>query len=538
MGFFGILEDKALPHVPGTVILNEELAQSESITAALRHGKGRNAHVVLAPQPSEDPNDPLNWSSAKKLVIISVLGLGVMLSASAVSGLLNAALFNLATELNVPFGDITIISGYQLLVAGATGPFFSALGRKYGKRPAFVLSTIMSLLGSIVGSTTRSYSGLLAARIIQGFGIAAYESLVISVIGDLYFVHQRGMYMSIIQFLLGAISNFAGVVCGAVTTKLGWPYLFHLLDAAIGFQLLLLVFFCPETAYIRDQRYNTDAIARDDLKGLSVVEQRYTEHVERTKEGSSTPIEASETHASTAISVRQKKTLFQEMAIFTGTYSDENFLQLVIAPFAVCMNVAVLWIVVISGGLTAFCVAQAFVLAQVFSVPPYNLNAAGVGCLSLGPFAGGVVASLFLGIVLDPLIKWFSAKNKGIYEPEYRLVIMFGALLSGGGLIGWGSMLENEIGVYACATVHGVVLFGVTCAAISTAAYGLDSYRDMSNEIFIAAMVFKNFLFYGFSYFVNNWTAVKGTGEVFGVFGGVALAMTLTTIPMFIFGKR
>lgn len=49
MGFFGILEDHKLPHVPGTVILNEQSAHSEDVTAGLKHGTGRNSHIVLVP---------------------------------------------------------------------------------------------------------------------------------------------------------------------------------------------------------------------------------------------------------------------------------------------------------------------------------------------------------------------------------------------------------------------------------------------------------------------------------------------------------
>lgn len=538
MGFFGILEDKHLPHVPGTVILNEEYAHSELLTAGLRHGKGKNAHVVLAPQPSEDPNDPLNWSSMKKLTIMLIVGFGTILNAATVSGLLNAALFTLSLDFGVSIGSITIISGYQLLVAGATGPFVSALSRKYGKRPVFLFSSLMALIGSICGSVTTGYNGLLAARILQGFGISAYESLVIAVVGDLYFVHQRGLYMSAVQFLLGAISNFSSVGCGAVAAKLGWKYLFHLLVACLGFNLILLLLFCPETSYIRDQRYNIDETADDDLKGLSEAERRHVECSQRSKEASASDLAPTETHTSIIVTVRPPKTLVQEMAIFTGVYSDENLLQLVIAPFAVCSNLAIFWIVVVSGVVTATYVAQAFVLAQIFSFPPYNLDASGIGYLSLGPFIGGVIGSIVLGFVSDPIIKLFSARNKGVYEPEYRLFAMLGGLLSGGALMAWGYMLQQKANLYACATVHGIVLFGIICVTISTSAYALDAYRDMSNEIFIAGMVFKNFLFYGFSYFVNDWTATSGPAEVFYVFGGIVFALTLSTVPLYIWGKR
>ena len=60
MGAGFILEDNHLPRVPGSIILEEEQAHSENVTGNLKHGTGKNSHIVLTPQPSNDPNDPLN----------------------------------------------------------------------------------------------------------------------------------------------------------------------------------------------------------------------------------------------------------------------------------------------------------------------------------------------------------------------------------------------------------------------------------------------------------------------------------------------
>jgi hypothetical protein len=73
--------DKKLDHVPGTVLLNDEAAHVESVTQGLKHGKGKDSHIVLSPQPSADPNDPLNWSPWKKELITIILCLGAMLNA-------------------------------------------------------------------------------------------------------------------------------------------------------------------------------------------------------------------------------------------------------------------------------------------------------------------------------------------------------------------------------------------------------------------------------------------------------------------------
>lgn len=77
----GILEPKTTTHVPGTVLLDQHAAHSEAVTARLKHGTGQNAHIVLAPQPSEDPNDPLNWSSQKKLRVLLITIYGVIIHA-------------------------------------------------------------------------------------------------------------------------------------------------------------------------------------------------------------------------------------------------------------------------------------------------------------------------------------------------------------------------------------------------------------------------------------------------------------------------
>jgi hypothetical protein len=49
----GILEPLVGGNVPGTVLLDQNAAHSEETTNRLRHGTGKNAHIVLAPQPFE-----------------------------------------------------------------------------------------------------------------------------------------------------------------------------------------------------------------------------------------------------------------------------------------------------------------------------------------------------------------------------------------------------------------------------------------------------------------------------------------------------
>lgn len=523
MGAGFILEDNHLPRVPGTIILEEEQAHSENVTGNLKHGTGKNSHIVLTPQPSNDPNDPLNWSTARKMSIMLITGFGTILYGSTFGPLLNSSIIVVSLDLNVSITDVTLLSGYQILVVGCTAPFVSALSRKFGKRGLFVLSAISAVIGNIIGSTSKDYNQLLAARIIQGLSVSTYESLLLVVIGDLFFVHERGIYMSIVSFLLAAISNLASVVTGPITTNLGWKYLFHIFVAISAFHTILQTLFVPETTYVRAKKYEIDELATG-------YEEADLEKAPRTQE-----LENTVTRQSV---VPAKKTFLQNMKLFDGTYSDENFLQLVIAPFAVCSNLSVLYIVIVQGWFVCLFVAIAFVIAQIFGLPPYLLSPSGIGYLSLGPFVGGVIALLLFGAITDPLIMFMTRRNKGVYEPEYRLIIGALGVVSGAGLFGYGYVTQNAGSPYVAATLHGLVLFGVMAELVSTSAYALDAYRDMSNEIFIMGMLVKNFLLYAFTYFINDWLARSGPQEVFFVFGGTGFGIMVGMPIMYVFGKK
>lgn len=162
----------------------------------------------------------------------------------------------------------------------------------------------------------------------------------------------------------------------------GWPYLFHILDACLGFQLLLVFFFVPETAYERDVSLDIDQNVDDSYEEKAAVEK--LEHSEEMTRTSSRPAPL------------PKKTFVQSLAIFTGTHSDENMFALLLAPLAVNLNLGALWMVVVTGMLSSFYVSQSFVAAQIFAFPPYLLNAAGVGYMFVGPFLGGLLGTIIL----------------------------------------------------------------------------------------------------------------------------------------------
>ncbi|KGO61942.1 Major facilitator superfamily domain, general substrate transporter [Penicillium expansum] len=269
--------------------------------------------------------------------------------------------------------DVTMLTAYQLLACACYGPIGSALAHKYGKRPQFIFASVMGFVGTLVCCTTGdNYGVLLAGRIIQGFGSAVFESLTVAVMGDMFFVHERSLRTGLLVMTWTCIISLVSILGGVIAEGLGWRYVFiiHLPFTVVG--LLSVFFFLPETQWKGSRSHiSSEAADQAEDKEMASVSHGHEENLSE----SSLP--------------EAKKTFMQEIAIFSGTHTDANLLRLVFAPFAVIINPAVIWSIAVGGACIGFYVAISYILAQIWTPPPYNLNAHQNGTFYVGALIGG-----------------------------------------------------------------------------------------------------------------------------------------------------
>lgn len=105
---FGILDDRSTTcsrnRSPGGE-QTQEAIQMQGLRN-LRHSTGKDADIVLAPQPSDDPSDPFNWSIAKTILTVAILILGAFLMSSCFGRhLLSAGIVVIAVDLQNSMED-------------------------------------------------------------------------------------------------------------------------------------------------------------------------------------------------------------------------------------------------------------------------------------------------------------------------------------------------------------------------------------------------------------------------------------------------
>jgi hypothetical protein len=198
----GVLEPSRSDQVPGTSSVYDDVSRPVAAGSSLKYDRNGPVPIILVPQPSNDPNDPLNWSIRKRDSIILILSL-VSVIASTLSPLLAANTVTLSLLLDRNFEQTALLTGYHLLAVGLAGFLFIATARVWGKRHLYLLGLILIIVSSAWGGASgTNYNSLLWARIIQGIGLAPFEALVNDSVGDLYFVHERGLRMALSNLAL------------------------------------------------------------------------------------------------------------------------------------------------------------------------------------------------------------------------------------------------------------------------------------------------------------------------------------------------
>ena len=80
-----------------------------------------------------------------------------------------------------------------------------------------------------------NFTGMVAARTVQGVAVTPIEMILNASVGDLWYVHQRGTRIGVLTLGIVVSFSLSGVISGHVITGLGWRWCFWLLVIGITF---------------------------------------------------------------------------------------------------------------------------------------------------------------------------------------------------------------------------------------------------------------------------------------------------------------
>ncbi|KAK8105573.1 MFS general substrate transporter [Apiospora kogelbergensis] len=508
--------------LPGTEVVfkeNGELAEEE---------------LVLVPHPSNNFDDPLNWSTTWKTIIIANQFLFVFISImtplaiAPMTQIFEAEFHKTLPQVNMLFGAAAITLGYaNFLIVPAANVF--------GRRPVIIICGLICILANIWQGLVTSYSSFIGARVISGIGAAANESIMPMVISDILFVHQRGRSMTF-YFWAYFMGLFIGpIISGSIASQIGWRWFFWVCTILQGISWILTIVAHPETKYERPSPGSPSN---------SVFNITY-QSSEKPNEPSGSDTEGRTFTPASTVQIRPvgrpSKEQFSLVPRMRFDYSLAKVTRDIVSPIQIFSFPIVLWASFAMGFAANCLLALNLTQAQVFGPPPYSFTPGQLGFVNFAFVVGAAIALVTAGPFSDWIALRRAHRNGGVLEAEFRLpaLIPYVAIC----LIG---MTITAVGYqrswpWAATVVAGYMLVGIQVVGIPAIAiaYAVDCYKTLPGEIMIAATIVKNTFGFGMIFFFNDWAA---TG---GYLGPVLTLMALTVgfcaigLAIFIpFGKK
>jgi len=181
------------------------------------------------------------------------------------------------------------------------------------------------------------------------------------------------------------------------------------------------------------------------------------------------------------------------------------------------------------------------ILAAIFLGPPLFWNEVQTGYAYTGAFLGAVLGFLFSGIFADWSAKYLTRRNDGVYEPEFRIILVIPQLIFGcTGLYLFGVTASRLVDYSWVLPVFafGLQVGGMIMGTVAASLYIVDAHRDIAIEAFTCTIIFKNFFAYGLTWSAYNWIVKSGAFKVFMWISSIQVLICLLSIPMYLFGKR
>ncbi|OAQ64036.1 major facilitator superfamily protein [Pochonia chlamydosporia 170] len=500
----------------------------------------KSRDIVLVPQPTDDPDDPLRWTTSRKTRNMLCALAWCFFDAAIISGL-SPAYILIEQDTGISIADLSTGNGILFLFLGWGTLVTQCLALNYGRRPTLVISMLLSIAVTVWTAYVKTRGEFFINRILLGILCSPQETLIEVVIGDIYFAHDRGFYMGAYSWTLWCGAFLAPVASGYVAENLGWRWIQYILALISAAVTVVTFFFFEETMFYRDLRPETTTLNPNQAvaavqNGPMVSDTEKKQDILEQETIPSTLI----TTANVSNIPPSTKTYLQKLKIWGFRHPKQpNTFKLFFLPLQLLfMLPGMVFGGFLVGGILAWYNVVGGSLALILGNAPYNFSANNIGLTYLACVVGVSIGCFLSGWMSDALALRLARRNGGVMEPEQRLWTCVIALVmhpAGCLLYGVGASYH----IHWVAVVFGLGLISITLPMGANLAftYILDSYREVAGEGLVSAILIRNLMGFAFGYAVVPMIDNLGLRYAFVLIAVLGLALWCSAIVMIYAGK-
>ncbi|KAJ5466694.1 hypothetical protein N7539_009423 [Penicillium diatomitis] len=499
-------------------ITHVEIANDASLSGHPGDGQVklmRDGEVVLIPTPTSDPRDPLTrsvWSKWVFLVIVSAWSCTAVVLASGMGSIFTSILASYPGQ-EARANDLmtypTLFMGIGNLIAM---PFAFTCGR----RPVFLVSMVLLVVAGIWCQCSTSLGSHIAGRNIMSLAAGQSEALSPMVIQEIFFLHERGRKVGWFIFIQNIAAGVFFVVSTYMVSSWGWRWwygFFNIMNAVIGIFAFLFLF---ESKFDRTE---------EAMRGEPVLNSKIAEHqavVEEVEEPTPRSWKNDLKPFSTKPTLREIPTFYKQL------------LQGFCIP-------TILWLLLLNGAHLGVYIFQAATFAGILTAPPFGFSFESLGYVQAGQLVDCLVFLPLLAYGSDLVIKHLTARNDGLYKPEYRLPVIIIPVIVGvicSVFYGQAAAHPERYSPAAIIIGYNASYFAFLGANIVGITYAVDSFPLRAAPFLVVICAGRGFISFGLSY--ATLPAIKTVGYDWTMVIEVIICgvLALMAIPVYVFGPR
>ncbi|KAJ5874979.1 uncharacterized protein N7529_003409 [Penicillium soppii] len=448
-----ILSSIELQKVPG----NEPVAAAGSENEKTTEQPLENAigdgdlDVVIVDFKENDPENPLNWSSMHKWLIVFVVSWMGFVSVFSTMTIVPTTPQILQEFHSHNKLDQTLLVTIWELGEGI-GPFFIApLSERFGRLPVFHFGNLLALCCLIASALSVNIPMLIAFRFLTGCFLSIL-TLGPAIVGDLFQMEQTGRSMAVVMGTQ-MIADFISPIAGAyIAQSLGWRWSIWLAAIVLGFFSFLLLVVLRETYTVVILRRKAERLQEeraDDKKYRSKHQARVD---------ASTMLESA---------IKPMQILIQSpILILTTSYMAITYalVSLILATLTENME----------------------------STYPTVFSSGSIGLTFLSLAIGNTIALIFYSLTSDRYMIHQRETKGDAFKPESRLVhLLLAAIILPVGFLIYGWTLNFHIQYIVPLIGTCAAGFSMTLSAIPAETYVVDVYEIHGASAIAAGVIYR-----------------------------------------------
>ncbi|KDR72644.1 hypothetical protein GALMADRAFT_252806 [Galerina marginata CBS 339.88] len=460
----------------------------------------QDGKFVLWPQPTDDPEDPQNWSAGRKNVQLFIIILAAIVP-DFDSGIGIASVFALSKQYHTTTGHINdLTSNWSIFLIGWGGIFFVMLMRRYGRLGTLFWTQLLAL-GFLAGATFAPTLKIFAAmRCLTAFFGTCPQATGLYTITDLFPFHLQARKINIWTMGVVLAPHLSPFLFGFLVARTTWRWAYGIGCLYGLVVLVLIVFFMDESKYVR--------VARSDNSPPNPM--RKGGFVYRLK----------------------------DLIGITGVRSarkDPTWREVLFAPLKIVWRPHLFLILIFEALVFGFGIGIN-VTNTIFlqSKPPlgFGLDQNTVSGIYATPVIAVIIGELLGRYLNDWVMNRELKRNNGVFEAEARLWTCYiGVSLYVIGFVILGSALQNHLSKVVVIVGWAIAQVAVLVTTVAIYAYCTDCFPREQGEISGLLNLFRTLGGFSVAFYQIPWAEKHGALQTLGCEAAIVAGCFLLVVP-------